>query len=223
MTRRQIMGRNGRSTSGHVFTIAQRKGGAGKTTLAAHLAVAWANLGHDVVAVDIDPQGSLSRWAAVRAAQGRPDGLQVVTLNGWRVTGEVERLAREHDIVVIDSPPHDETEARIAVRAATLVVVPIQPSVMDLWATEATLKLAAAEKRAVRLVLNRVPARSKAAEAVAAAAGQMGVTVAASRIGNRTALAAALAAGRGIVETDPSGIAAREIAALAEELIAVDP
>ena len=52
--------------AGKVFTVAQQKGGAGKTTLAAHLAVAWAQSGRRVAVVDIDPQGSLSRWMAVR-------------------------------------------------------------------------------------------------------------------------------------------------------------
>ncbi|WP_042695744.1 ParA family protein, partial [Azospirillum sp. B506] len=118
--------------TGKVFTVAQQKGGAGKTTLAAHLAIAWAQLGHKVATVDIDPQGSLTRWHAVRAeATGGQPGFTHVQITGWRTQAEVEKLARSHDIVVVDSPPHAQTEARIAVRAATLVVAPVQPSPMD--------------------------------------------------------------------------------------------
>src|SRR5580693_7209919 len=113
---------------GLVITIAQRKGGAGKTTLATQFAVTWARRGARVAALDIDPQGSFSAWV---------------------------------DLVVIDAPPHAETEARIAVRAARLVVVPVQPSPLDLWATAETLKMATDERRRSLVVLNRVPPRSR--------------------------------------------------------------
>src|SRR5690349_19079092 len=124
-----------------VVTVAQQKGGAGKSTLAIHLAVAWASAGRRVAVVDIDPQASVSHWDERRGshckgkANGNGEMPHVVKLAGWRTANEVDRLGREHDIVVIDSPPHAATEARIAVRAARLVVVPMQPSVMDLWAT----------------------------------------------------------------------------------------
>ena len=152
----------GAGMTGKVFTVAQQKGGAGKTTLAAHLAIAWAQLGYKVATVDIDPQGSLTRWHAVRAeATGGQPGFTHVQITGWRTQAEVEKLARAHDIVVIDSPPHAQTEARIAVRAATLVIAPVQPSPMDLWAVHPTIDLAAQEKRRLLLVLNRVPPRAR--------------------------------------------------------------
>jgi chromosome partitioning protein len=144
----------------------------------------------------------------------------VVTVGGWRAQVEIERLLRKHDMVVVDSAPHAETEARIAVRAANLVLVPIQPSVMDLWATEGTLKLIRDEKRQGLIVLNRVPSRSKAAREVIAAAADVGVEVADCALGNRTALAASIASGKGVVETEPSGTAAQEVMALAEAIAA---
>jgi chromosome partitioning protein len=72
------------------------------------------------------------------------------------------------DLVVIDAPPHAETEARIAVRAARLVVVPVQPSPLDLWATAETLKMAQDERRRSLVVQNRVPPRSRLTEDIAA-------------------------------------------------------
>ncbi|MEJ0069619.1 MAG: ParA family protein [Pseudomonadota bacterium] len=132
----------------------------------------------------------------------------VVKLSGWRTVGEVERLGREHDIVLIDSPPHAATEARIAVRAARLVIVPMQPSVMDLWATQATLDMAKAERVAALIVLNRVPARSRAADAVVAEVANLGIQMADARIGNRVALASALHRGKGITEYEASSTAA---------------
>jgi chromosome partitioning protein len=204
-----------------VLTVAQQKGGAGKTTLVAHLAVAYAAAGKSVAAVDIDPQQSLSAWYRLREETlgDAGAGLLVSQIKGWRSRGEVAALARDHDLVLIDSPPHAETEARIAIRAANLVLVPVQPSPMDVWATRATLELAAAEKVPALLVLNRVPPRANLTDEMAAEAGRLGAKIAEARIGNRVAFASALAAGRAVGESHPRSPAAQEIAALAEEVL----
>lgn len=203
-----------------VITIAQQKGGAGKTTLAAHLAVAWTTQKKKVAVVDIDPQMSLTTWFRLRE-EARGDagaGLLVNQIKGWRVRNEVESLAREHDVVLIDSPPHAETEARVAVRSASLVVVPVQPSPMDVWATRPTLELAMEEKTPAVLVLNRVPPRANLTEQMLEQIGDLEADVAKSRIGNRVVFAAALSEGKAVGEVQPSGKAAREITALAKEL-----
>ena len=109
--------------AGLVIAIAQRKGGAGKTTLAAQLAVAWARQGRLVAALDIDPQGSLATWAELRqAARGGEIGFEFAALPGWRAEQWIADRARTADIVVVDTPPHAETEARIVLRAAGLVL-----------------------------------------------------------------------------------------------------
>jgi chromosome partitioning protein len=210
--------------AGRIFTVAQQKGGAGKTTLAAHLAVAWAAAGRRVAVVDIDPQGSLTQWYRTRlsALDGRA-GLDHVQITGWRTQREVERLARENEVVVIDSPPHAETEARIAVRAASLVIVPVQPSPMDLWATQPTLDLAKQEKVPVLLVINRVPPRAKLSDQLIdrirdlGAAG--GAVVADAHIGNRIQYAAALFEGRSVTEASRRTRAAEEMDQLASEIL----
>jgi chromosome partitioning protein len=207
--------------AGTVITIAQQKGGAGKTTLAAHLAIAWAGQGHRVALVDIDPQGSLAAWHSLREERLGEDrtGIDFAAITGWRTAAEVERRARDHDIIVIDSPPHAETEARLAIRAADLVVLPVQPSPMDVWATRPTLDLAAREKVTALLVLNRVPPRANLTDSMLAKLAELGATVADARIGNRVALAAALAEGLGISEAAPGSRAAEEIAAAAAEIL----
>lgn len=210
-----------------ILTVAQQKGGAGKTTLAAHLAVAIAETGRTVAVVDIDPQASLSSWWQMREELGLPGPsngkgkgrLSVHRITGWRTANEVEKLARDHDVVVVDSPPHAETEAKIAVRVADLVLVPLQPSPMDFWATQATLDLAKAEKTAALLVLNRVPPRASLTEAMATKIAEMGAKVAKARIGNRVALAASLLEGKGVSEYQKRGTAAAEIRALAAEVM----
>jgi len=207
--------------AGKIITVAQQKGGAGKTTLAAHLALAWAGEGRRVALVDIDPQGSLTAWHRLREERlgsGR-SGLTCADIKGWRVANEAERQARDHDIVLIDSPPHAETEARAAVRAAHLVVVPVQPSPMDVWATRPTLELARQERVPALIVLNRVPPRANLTDTMLAWIEELGAEVAQARVGNRVALATALAEGSGVTEMGNGGRAAEEVAALAGEIL----
>jgi chromosome partitioning protein len=119
---------------------------------------------------------------------------------------------------VIDCPPHAETEAQIAVRAAALVLIPVQPSPLDLWATEATLKMARDERRPALVVLNRVPPRSGLTDEIAAELTAAEAPLAAARIGNRVALARAMALGLGVAESAGTTLAASEINELAEEI-----
>jgi chromosome partitioning protein len=206
--------------AGLVVTIAQRKGGAGKTTLAAQLAVAWAGQGFRVAGLDIDPQGSLAAWVDLRRGRLGEEaiGFEFAALPGWRAAQWIEERARTADLVVIDCPPHAETEAQIAVRAAGLVLIPVQPSPLDLWATGATLKMAQDERRKVLVVLNRVPPRSGLTDQIATTLAKDGVRIAATRIGNRVALVRAMSSGLGVAGSAGAGLAAAEIAALADEI-----
>lgn len=200
-----------------VITIAQQKGGAGKTTIAAHLAVALAQKGNRVAAVDIDPQGSLSMWHKLREERFGEGytGLAFSALSGWRVGSEVSRLRRDHDFIIIDSPPHTETEARTAIRSADFILIPVQPSPTDLWATRATYDLAKAEKTPVRVLLNRVPANSRLAAAIAPELPElMGTT-----FGNRVLFPASLMEGRCATEIAPTSTAAEEVKALVKEIL----
>ena len=202
-----------------IVTVAQQKGGAGKTTLAAHLAVAWAKQGHKVGIVDIDPQGSLTKWFAERARVKDAVAIELRCVGGWRVQGEVEKLSKLVDIVVVDSPPHAETESKIAVRSADLVLVPAQPSPMDLWATKVTLDLAKAEKRPALVILNRMPARGKLADQMRSRYAELGTPVADTVLGSRVAFASSMLEGKGISELGGAGAAGQEMTALAAEIL----
>jgi chromosome partitioning protein len=208
-----------------IITIAQRKGGAGKTTLAAHLGVAWARSGHVVTLLDTDPQASLTQWhhrREARLGEGQ-SGLRFAAVTGWRVVGEVAQRARDSDIVLIDSPANADGDARSAIRAGGLVLVPVQPSPVDVWATLPTLDITRQERVPVLLVLNRVPARASLTGAMRTRLAAYDVGLAQSAIGNRVALAAAFAEGWGIGESDPGSPAAAEIAALAAEVLGLLP
>ncbi len=201
-----------------VITIAQQKGGAGKTTLAAHLAVVWSQRGMKVAVVDTDPQASLTEWHKIREEKFGEGytGLTFMTLSGWRVGSEISRLKRNFDIVVIDSPPHTETDARTAIRNADLIVIPVQPSPTDLWATKATVDIAKAERIPSLVVMNRVPANSKLAAEIVKKLDNL----AKSTFGNRVGFAASLMEGKTITELAPKSPAAEEVKALSKEILA---
>ncbi|WP_338662234.1 ParA family partition ATPase [Pararoseomonas sp. SCSIO 73927] len=199
-----------------VVAVAQRKGGAGKSTVAANLAVALAEGGARVALADTDPQATLARWHGLRPKGAAP--LAFESGAGWRVPQAVARLGKEADFLILDTPPHADTDSRLAMRAANLVLIPLQPSMPDVWAMEATLEVAAAEGRAVALMLNRVPAQGRAAQEVAAALAERKLPLLPAPFGNRTAFAAAFAEGLGVVESAPRGQAAAEARALAEAI-----
>jgi chromosome partitioning protein len=206
-----------------ILTLAQRKGGAGKTTLAIHLAVGWRRAGRRVAMIDVDPQGSLAQWAELRrAALEKPEeGFSVTAVSGWRLVRELDRARREADFVIVDSPPHAELDSRAAIRAADLVVVPVQPSPLDAWATRATLEAARAEKRPTLLVLNRVVPRARLTQEIAAELAAGVARLATASLGSRTAFAASIAAGTGVEDHEPGSAAAGEIIHLRAEIEAI--
>lgn len=207
--------------SGKIITVAQQKGGSGKTTLTAHLAVAAMKKKNTSVAVlDVDPQGSLGEWFEAREQTLGEDktGLTFRTASGWGARREAKSLARDYDFVVIDTPPKTDTEARPAIEAANLVCIPIQPTHIDLWATDNTLALANKEDTPALLVMNRVPARSSLTHEILEAMQELGEKATTAKLGNRTDFAKSMGTGRTVLETVPSGKAAEEVSALAKEV-----
>ena len=201
-----------------VIVVAQQKGGAGKTMLAANLAAALAGQ-HRVTLLDIDPQRSLARWNQLRVANVGLPPIGFSDVSGWRVKGELDRLAREADVLIVDTPPQIDSDAARAIRAASLVLIPVQPSLPDLWASEATLKIAAAERRPVAVLMNRVSARSGLRLTVEADLRARGLAILQAALGDRRAYAQAFAHGMGVAEAQPRSVAATEMAAVASAVL----
>jgi len=203
-----------------IITVAQQKGGAGKTTALVQVATALARSGRKVAIVDIDPQGTLTGFMRLREHEAREAvELRFAMIGGWRLGPELDRLRREAEFILVDTPPHAESEAKVAIRAADLVLVPLQPSPADLWASRATLQIAAKEARAVAVLLNRVPPRGRAVEDALAAIGREGWPLLQARLGNRQSFVASFAKGLGVVEAEPRSAAAEEVRALVQELV----
>lgn len=206
---------------GKTITIAQQKGGSGKTTITVNLALALREKGLSVALLDTDPQGSLGRWFMMRRERtgGAPE-VEFCTASAWGVSYECEKLRRQADVVLIDTPPKVDADLRPALREADLVIVPVAASLVDLWATEGVLDLAARERRRGLIVLNRMTAGTRLAAEVAEEAGRLAADVAKSVLAHRTVFAESLGQGSGVVEAQRTGAAAREIRRLADEVLA---
>jgi chromosome partitioning protein len=204
------------------IAFAQQKGGSGKTTLCAHVAVELAVRGHAVAMVDTDPQGSLGRWFMTRYE--REDGvrgeLSFTTSSAWGVSLEVSKHRRADGFLLIDTPPKIDSDLRPTLQAADLIVVPVTASQVDLWATEGVLDMAAREGKRPLAVLNRARAGTKLTTAVQGALAGLAADPARAVIANRVAYAEAMGTGQGVAEYPGASAAAAEIAALTDEVLA---
>src|SRR5271156_3680061 len=195
-----------------IITLAAAKGGVGKTTLAAALSTAAIIERPDarIGLVDLDPQGSLTRWWNARALPHpllfnlKPEALAYAAIRLFD-----ERL----DLLILDCPPGFSLILEQAIAAADLVLVPTGPSEMDLAAVASTAAMAERAGVPCRFVLNGARFRSRLAGRAVAALRERG-NLLCPPVHERVAVAEAMADGRTALETEPTGAAARELAAL---------
>jgi chromosome partitioning protein len=211
-----------------IVALVNQKGGVGKTTLASHLAGQWAREGKRVTVIEADPQGAALDWSEQRAREGIPRLFGVVGLARGTLNREAPEMARDVDHVVIDGPPRVAGLMRSALLAADLILISVQPSPFDGWASAETLRLLSEAhifrpQLAARFVLNRCAARALIARATADRLSDHDPPVLASRIGQRVVSAEAARIGRLVAELDTRSQASRETAAPATEVGAIAP
>lgn len=191
-----------------VLAILSQKGGAGKTTLALHLAVEAERLGLATAVIDLDPQASAASWGDGRQ-QETP---AVVSAQASRLN-QVLTAARDGDaqLAVIDTAPHSESAALAAAREADLILIPCRPAILDLRAISHTIDLARMVAKPVSVVLNSVPARGSLLREAEEALEGYDVIVCPESLGQRSAFIHSLTAGLTAQEYEPHGKAAREV------------
>jgi chromosome partitioning protein len=203
-----------------VIAILNQKGGVGKTTLAVHLATAFARRDRKVLLVDADPQGSALDWAAAR--HGQPL-FPVAGLPKNSIHKELPSLAANFDLVIIDGPPRVYDVAKSAVGASDLVLVPVQPSPYDVWAAKEIIDLFN-EAMVFRpnlqkaFVINRKIVNTAIGRDVADALSEYPIPVLKTAICQRVAFAESATQGRTVYDLDPEMLASKEMDQLAEEV-----
>lgn len=194
-----------------VIALISQKGGAGKTTLALHLAVAAEQAGRSTAIIDLDPQASAASWGDSRQAETPA----VVSAQAARLNQVLEAARNAGaDLVMIDTAPHSEHSALAAARAADLILIPCRPAILDLRAIGSTIDLAKMAGKTAIVVLNTVPPRGPLAEEAAQAIAGYGVEVAPVHLGHRAAFQHALTAGLTAQEYEPNGKATEEVTQL---------
>ena len=205
-----------------IVALLNQKGGVGKTTLALHLAGAWARRGLRVTLIDADPQSSALDWSEQRARQGLPAPFSIVGIARDTLHREAPAIARRVNHVVIDGS-RLAAPMRSTLLASDLALLPVQPSPFDGWASADTLTLideARSYRRRLvaRLVLNRCTARTVIARETAAALTDHDPPMLRQRIGKRVGFADAATTGRLVWEIGTAKSAVRDVNGFANEV-----
>jgi chromosome partitioning protein len=207
-----------------IISVQNQKGGVGKTTIAIHLSHAIAlTKKARVLLVDADPQGSARDWAAARQTEAL---FPVIAIDRPVLHREIPTLSKDYDYIIIDGPPRASELARSAISSADLVIIPVQPSPYDVWAAQEIINLiqeASVFKEKLKAVfaINRKIVNTAIGRDVTEALASFELPVLKAHISQRIAFAESAATGQTVLETEPKGVAAKEVKAIVKEILAL--
>ncbi len=205
-----------------VIAVINQKGGTGKTTLALNLAAGLARRGPTAV-IDADPQRSISQWIAMG---GGEHALPVATPIGTNPAATIAHLKQSHRYVVVDCPPTVQGAVIEAVMAtADVVLIPVLPSPLDLWASVEMAALVGQVQQRNRalqayLVLNQVETRNALSRVMQEAVAEFAVPLLQANLQRRAAYRSAAVEGVSVYELGSRGLqAVEDIEAIIQEVL----
>ena len=206
---------------GKVISFSNQKGGSGKTTLSANLAVLWSNSGYKVAVIDADAQNSLTYWLEARKKYYGEDDIGITSYNFdvRNLKEEIKQIKSKYNFIIIDSPPSITFDTIQIIKASDRVFVPVQPSPLDVMATVPFLNLVKQEKKNPIIFLNRVMPRVKLTDAMILRLRYAGAKIARSRISSKVLFAETFSVGRGVIDISVTSDAAKEIINAGNEII----
>ncbi|MHC5855312.1 ParA family partition ATPase [Nostoc sp.] len=203
------------------IAVLNQKGGSGKTTVSIHLAHAFSMRGYRVLLVDTDPQGSTRDWAAARNGEAP---FSVIGLDRPILHKELPKLAQGYDFVFIDGAPRVSDLTRSAIMAVDFVLVPVQPSPLDVWAVHEVVQLVQEATiykpdLTAAFLINRKIANTALGREVTEVLGEYPFPVLKAQISQRVAFAECLNIGSTVLEAAPKSAASDEVRAVVEEIL----
>ena len=206
---------------GKIIAFANQKGGSGKTTISANLAVLWANSDYKVAVVDADSQKSLTYWIEARKKYYGKEliGLDQLSFDSRNLNEDLQKIKRKYDFIIIDSPPSITFETIQIVKSSDVIYVPVQPSPLDIMATIPFLNITKQERKKTTVILNRVMPRAKLTDAMIIRLRYAGAKIARSRISGKIIYAETFSVGRGIVDISVTSDASKEIINIGNEIL----
>jgi chromosome partitioning protein len=203
-----------------ILAVMNQKGGAGKTTLALNIAAAMAADKKKVLLIDADPQQTAQDWAAIRTAAPT---FQVVGLAKPVLHRDLPKLAADYDHIVIDGAPRNYEVARSAIASADYVLIPVQPSGADFWASRETVTLVKEAKgfketQKAAFVVSRKIGRTVMGRTIQQALAGFELPILKAGTTQRVIYAEALTGGTTVIEMQPYSEASYEIKRILKEI-----
>lgn len=201
------------------IAVLGKKGGSGKTTLTINLAYALQQDGNKVLIVDSDPQGSARDW------NNETEGsiIPVVGLDRASLSADIKAITNGYDFVVIDGAPQLSNHMAAAVKSADIILIPIKPSSLDLWASSDLVELIKQRQEIgadlnAAFVVSQAIKNTKLADEVIEVLAEYGLPAFDSQIINRVAYASSVSDGKTVFHTGDKN-AQKEINNIKQELL----
>lgn len=209
-----------------VITLANQKGGCGKSTIVLNLAIEFALQRHRVIVFDTDPQGSCYETAQIRDDQEETVQIKVAAIYG-NLYQTIEKYDKDYDFAIIDTPPHDNEIVTVATVCSDLIIIPVQDSPLDIRSTKTTVDLINEAQKlnpdiAPYFLLSRIQTNSVMARELAQVLkSTYKFDILETKIANRMAYKYSLIYGQNVSEFSSKDNAAAEIRALAKEVLSI--
>ena len=204
-----------------VIAVCNQKGGSGKTTMAINLAGAFAADDMAVLLLDMDPQGSALDWGSIQPPL--PPPFEVAEMDRSRLLRQARLLRRKYEVIVIDCPAKFTDSTSAAIRVADFVLIPVQPSPFDIWASDAVTELVKARQEATggrplaACIISRAISNTSLQRSIATALEDYGLPVLRSGTTQRVAYATTAAQGKTVFEWRPT-VARKEMESIRDEI-----
>lgn len=205
-----------------IISISSLKGGTGKSTISTNLAVCFSTMGYKTIIIDTDTNGSSVKWSGLRP-EDKPAVTAISITDPKALRSNINRIHQDYDLVLIDGTPALSELATTIILLSDLLIIPIKPGVLDLWATEIFIEkydqaLVLKDDIKAKFILNQVDPRTKLSNEISEVLSEFTISPMKSKLNNRVAYSESIISGLSVLEyKDPK--AQEEITVFANEVL----